>query len=377
MNLKRTVNLNLKNLIGKSVPRSRKIVVFESDDWGSIRMPSLKVYEKAKQKGLSVDKGDSQRYNQIDSLASQLDFEALFNILKAFNDQAGRPPVFTGLTLTSNPDFEAIKNSNFAEYISEPFTDTLKKYRRENAFKCWQQGVKEHLFVPEFHGREHLNISAWMRMLQKNDPQTRTAFNMGFWGFTNKNGLQYQAAFALEKADDLAVQKQIVSEGLKLFEKLHGYKARFFVPPNGPVNNELETVMANHGIRYIGASKIQKEPLGDGKTLRRYHWLGQTNKHGQTYLTRNAFFEPNKAGQNWVKTCLEEIEAAFRWNKPAVISTHRTNYIGSLREENRKHGLEQLSLLLKEMLKRWPDIEFKTSAELGDLISNNEKRNTD
>ena len=36
--------------------------------------------------------------------------------------------------------------------------------------------------------------------------------------------------------------------------------------------------------------------------------------------------------------------------------------------ENKKRGLIQLESLLKEILKRWPDVEFKTSVELGEII---------
>jgi hypothetical protein len=73
---------------------------------------------------------------------------------------------------------------------------------------------------------------------------------------------------------------------------------------------------------------------------------------------------------DWIGNCLKEIEIAFRWNKPAVISTHRVNYIGYLVPENRERSLKQLEVLLSSMLKRWPDIEFMTTSELGDLINN-------
>ena len=71
---------------------------------------------------------------------------------------------------------------------------------------------------------------------------------------------------------------------------------------------------------------------------------------------------------------MKEIEIAFRWNKPAVISSHRVNYIGYLHPENRERSLKQLSELLSRMLKKWPDIEFMTSSELGDLIAKENER---
>jgi hypothetical protein len=54
--------------------------------------------------------------------------------------------------------------------------------------------------------------------------------------------------------------------------------------------------------------------------------------------------------------------------KPATISMHRLNVIGGLVEENRTCNLALLKQLLKEIVKRWPDVEFMNSAELGQLI---------
>jgi len=119
----------------------------------------------------------------------------------------------------------------------------------------------------------------------------------------------------------------------------------------------------------MSGSKIQYESLGEGKTLRVFHWLGQKNKYSQRFITRNCFFEPSEKSKDWVDSCLKDIEIAFRWYKPAVISSHRVNYIGALNKSNRDNGLTQLKQLLRSMLKKWPEVEFMTSDQLGDLIS--------
>ena len=89
----------------------------------------------------------------------------------------------------------------------------------------------------------------------------------------------------------------------------------------------------------------------------------------QVYITRNCFFEPSQEGRDWVSTCLQEIKSAFMWRKPAVISTHRVNYIGALIPENRTRGLAFLNSLLRKIKMQWPDAEFMTSDQLGDLIN--------
>jgi len=359
---------NLSNIPGFTT--SRRIVVIESDDWGSIRMPSQSAFDRLKANGVVLEGGDSTRYNRFDTLAGRADLDALFNLLVGFRDSNGNHPVFTAVSLCANPDFEKIRESGFETYHLEPFVTTLKRYGREDAFEWWKSGRENRLFVPQFHGREHLNVAVWMRKLQSGDRDTRLAFDEGMWGFRNKNsnGINYQSAFDVEYSTDIELQKQVIAGGLKLFEQLHGYKASFFVPPNGPFNRGLEEVSADYGIRYLSASKIQKEPLGEKKYKTSLHWVGQKNRHGQRYITRNCFFEPGREGADWVDSCLREIEVAFRWRKAAVISSHRVNYIGAIDVKNRENGLRELERLLSGILNRWPDVEFMTSDELGNLM---------
>ena len=221
---------NLSNIPGWRT--NRKIVVIESDDWGSIRMPSNQARLSMLSNGVPMGNEERQRYTNYDTLASKADFEVLYKTLQSFEDINDNHPKITAVSVVANPDFDKIKASNFKEYFYEPFTTTLKRYGQEDAFKMWQEGIKKDLFVPQFHGREHLNVPIWLRDLQKGNKQTLEAFKEQCWGYSNENslGIDYQAAFDVELKEDIGYQKQVVEEGLLLFEKLHGYKADFFCP---------------------------------------------------------------------------------------------------------------------------------------------------
>jgi len=360
---------NLSNIPGWNT--KRKIIVIESDDWGSIRMPSTNVFNLMNKQGLDCS-GTSLRYNQYDTLASRDDFSALFETLSYFKDINGNAPVFTALSVVANPDFNMIRDSGFSEYYYEPFTKTLDRYYgSSNSFPMWLEGIRKKLFVPQFHGREHLNVYVWMNALRENNEEARFAFDQGCWGFNNKHrfGISYQAAFDIEHINQLVQQKEIIKDGLNLFEKIFGYRAKYFVPPNGPFNNNLEDISRNEGISFMSSSKIQHEPLGDRKNKIVLHYFGQKNKYSQYYITRNCFFEPSENAKNWVDSCLKEIEIAFRWYKPAVISSHRVNYIGVHYQYNRDNSLQQLKSLLDNILNKWHDVEFMTSDALGELIA--------
>ncbi|MBF6609194.1 MAG: polysaccharide (de)acetylase [Flavobacterium sp.] len=368
MGLKTTLIKNASNIPGWST--KRRIVVIESDDWGSIRMPSMDAYRKLESAGVPFTE-DSRRYNHNDTLATAEDFNVLFETLQKHKDRTGRPAVFTPVAIVANPDFDRIRKQGFEQYYYEPFTATLERYGQNDAFKLWKDGISDRLFVPQFHAREHLNIAVWMRALQAGDENTLNAFDAGIWAFKNVNkyNVGFQSAFDLELQADLPVQADAIATGLQLFEELFGYQATFFVPPNGPINNSLEKTAYDHGIRYISTSKIQAEALGEGSVKKHFHYLGQKNTLGQRYITRNCFFEPSDTTRDWVASCLQDINIAFRWNKPAVVSSHRVNFTGGLNPANRQKGNEQLAALLREVLKRWPETEFMTSAELGDLIN--------
>ncbi|HEY0651875.1 MAG TPA: hypothetical protein VGD65_02065, partial [Chryseosolibacter sp.] len=284
--------------------------------------------------------------------------------------------LITAMSLCANPDFDKIKDSGFSQYFYESVTQTLARYNHADASTYWQQGAISKLFIPEFHGREHLNIKVWMDDLRAGNEHTLAAFSLRFWGFRNKNssGVSYQAAFDIDRKETIDLQREVAFSGLQLFEKIYGRPARYFVPPNGAICQEVVDAVASRGVKYICTPKIQNEPQGAQQTKKRFRYLGMKGKYGVTYLTRNCFFEPSYRGKGFsVNDCLEQISSSFAFNKPAVISSHRVNYVGGLSEKNRKDGNAALHTLLTECLRRWPSIEFMTSAELGDLIRNDQK----
>lgn len=368
---------NLSNIPGWST--CRKIVVIESDDWGSVRMSSKQAFERLKQAGIDES---NNHYNINDALECNQDLELLFEMLYKQKDKYGHHPVMTGVNIVANPDFEKIKANNYSEYYFEPVSETLKHYpEHDRVSDLWKEGIQNRLFVPTFHGREHLNVQRWMKALQQGHKTTHAAFEQGVTGVYNGiNGESvpdFQAAFDIDSPSDIEYQKEVLKTGLDLFEKLYGYKSAYFVPTNGPFNNALEKVLHESGVKFINTAKVQQEPLGNGVFKKHVRFLGQQNQYGQRYITRNCFFEPSSmehpANTDWVGNCLKEMEIAFRWHKPAVISTHRVNYVGFLNPENRERGLNKLSELLIKMLEKWPDIEFMTSVELGNHIVETKK----
>jgi hypothetical protein len=351
----------------------RKIVVIESDDWGSIRMSSKESIQQLNESGL---KFDSDPYCLFDSLEQANDLLSLFDVLTKFKDSNNNHPVFTTNNIVGNPIFENIKNTGYKKYFHESFTDTYKRRSQaDNTLDVFKQGLNHKLVRPQYHGREHVNVNRWLQYLQNNNESMLKAFNFGIFSlplkefnppYYNMDSCNFQT---VEELEDI---KNSLVEGLLLFEKTWGYKATSFIGSCYIWSSEIELVLAENEIKYLQSAYVQNSPsIGRDKFTKRYHYTGQKNKIGQTYMIRNAFFEPSlaKKTDNVVSSCINEIKFAFAARTPAIISSHRVNYMGSIVEKNRTESLESLKILLNRILEKWPDVEFMSTDQLGDLIT--------
>jgi hypothetical protein len=277
----------------------------------------------------------------------------------------------------ANPDFDKIEASGYHAFYYEPFTETYKKYpEHKGAFALWQQGIKQNIFFPQFHCREHLNVTRWMKHLQEGKSDLATAFKNRMIStgnsFTPLNKYAYMDAFNYDLKEELYILNAALKEGTALFKRIFGYASKSFIASCYIWSSELEQELAANAIEYIQGSMIQllpQETEGTKYLGKKWHFIGQVNRYNQIYLQRNCAFEPSwNQNIDWVNKCLWEIATAFKWYKPATISTHRLNYIGYIDESNRDKNLKLLALLLSEIINIWPDVEFITSVELGELI---------
>lgn len=352
---------------------NRKIVVFESDDWGSIRMPSKEIYEKCLKAGYRVDLNP---YERFDSLLSSVDLNMLFDLLIGFKDSKGSHPVITANCVVANPDFVKIKEDNFENYYFELITDTFNRYPyHEKNFEIWKLAQKERIFFPQYHAREHLNVTLFMQALHSGNRDAHFGFNNGMPGcitLDSKNyGNRFVEAMHYTSSRDKLEKIKIYLDGIDIFPKLFGYPSQTITPPNYLWCSDFDLPVYEKGVQYFQGIRLMREPINDNGYKVKKLYLGKRNKTGQIYLVRNAVFEPSIFTlkiKDPVDRCLSDIDFAFRCRKPAIISSHRINYVGYIDEKNRDSSLKYLNKLLNRMLKTWPDIEFMSSLDLGKII---------
>lgn len=344
-----------------------KLIIIESDDWGAIRTPSKEILNYFGKNNIDVSKS----VYKSDALESQTDLELLFDVFQKYKGKNGKYAVMTANAIMANPDFEKIKESDFQHYFWEPFYITFQKYpEHQNNLSLWKKGMDLGVFQPQFHGREHVNVHRWMTALQENSGRVRELFDFGTT-FSGVDDYSFMESYDWNAADEVENHKKIIAEGLTIFEETFGFKSKSFIAPCYNWDTKLETFLASKGIEWMQGLRSQLQPTGTfGNYKSIIHSFGQQN-NGLKYNVRNCFFEPSLLpNKNWVDSCLAQIQTAFLMSKPAVICSHRINYIGFINEKNRDRGLRDLNDLLKKIVKKWPDVNFITTDQLSDYFQN-------
>ncbi len=346
---------------------AEKLVVLESDDWGSIRMPDRRTFDRLSRAGIPVDRC---RYDCLDTLENQADFESLMGVIDDHRGTEGEPPTFTFNTVMGNPDFDAIKRDGFERFHHQHFLDSYRHYHGQDLTESWRHAIDRRLVRPQFHGREHVNISLWLNDLRAGHPETRLAFDHNFFGLTTQTSSirqkNYLAACWAESHAELEIMRTAIRDGIALFEDTFGFTPKTFIPCNYILPQELETYLAGFGVTLIQGQRGQLVPrLDQREPAVRRAYTGKRNLAGQFYSVRNVHFEPfEDPTRDWVGSAMREIGEAFLFRKPAIVSTHRVNYVSGMNVANRDSNLRLLSALLKQIQRRWPDARFVTSDEL-------------
>jgi len=374
--IKTNIVNNVKNIIGwKS---SRKIVVFSVDDYGNVRVDSNTARERMNKEGLNIH----NRFDAFDTLETSDDLEALYEVLNSVKDKNDGGAIFSTFAMPCNINFEKMEVTGYREYESEllPYTFEKLTEQQPKAYKgAWnllKEGIEYGLIMPLFHGREHLNLKVFNEQLAGKDHDIITVLKNRSYASITSSGYETispMAAFDFWNFRENENFNEIIRDGLDAFEKVYGQRADYFNPPGGREHPIIHKTLKENGVKYIDTPLLKREHQGQGKYKTVFNYTGRRNKYGQIFLVRNVVFEPTEPRNiEWVSYTLKQIEAAFRWNRPAIISSHRVNFCGHIDENNRKKGLSALRELLKRITTRWPDVEFMAANELGDLIANQE-----
>lgn len=345
------LNANIK-------PVKEPTLIFQSDDWGSQRMPDLKTFELLKnQSWLDIE---ACYYTKTDSLENINELDNLLNVLTSFKDIHGNSPVFTLNMNLFNPDFTKIKEHKFESYFEMDLEKSYQYYNSGDVLKKIQQAKESNLIDIQYHGKQHFNIGEYMSLLQTNDVVKKAA-EYEFYALSYFNSKSIQTPFLatyypfFEKKDFFLNFK----EGFDYFSKIFNTSPQSFVAPVYAWSEELEDFSVQMGCKIIQGLLKKNYDLNNINKIRK------NNTSDRIIQVRNVGFEP-ATGENydWLNKTIRQIEIAFLMNRPAIISTHRLNYISSINPKNASDNLKILNQLIKFVLNKWPNVSFLKTSQL-------------
>lgn len=343
----------------------RNLLVIISDDWGSYRLRGSKDREELTKIGLNLN---TSVYNQYDGIESSGDLVAMYEVLTSVKDSLGSNAKITAMVNVANPDFHAIRLSGYKEYFYRPIDQSGYDYM-DDLIELYLEGVRYGVFHPEYHGREHLNIRFWMSILSNCKSKARAAFDYEFYGLDPRDievskGRDFMTAYDPYYPKEGEKYVDEFSDGVEIFRRIFGYDPLYFAPSGLIYCKDVMVAAARSNIFILDAPRIASIYSSLGR-MKQLSILGKRNSYGQTWINRNAVFEPC-ANNSAVSDCLASIEYAFDRGKPVIVSSHRINYTSRVSVKFRDTNLDMLQSLLNQIVKKWPKVEFVT---IGDLVS--------
>lgn len=370
--------------------RRHPVIVFESDDWGTARLfansndfhNSQSVMQSARQLESANRKEVVESLTHPVTLETPEDMELIFSILKDHVGGDGVHPVVTANYVLHSPDYEKIEKKSFDKFYSLRHPEVSRHWQRGNYLETATDGVKLGVWQPEYHGMLHMNPYKWISLLGKNDFVARSLFSFdSYAGMNSINGPEY--------SDELTVEQQqfLIDTGYDSFREVFGYHANSSIAPFYVWQSRTEKILSDKGVKVIQAKNMQNHGLQEtsivskliGKILNYIGYkssdkfwqieMGDYNvKLDLIYLNRNVYFEPVSKKENIVDQTVNDIKQAWAKNQPAVLNTHRSNYV-SLDVDQTKKGLSSLNKLLSTLEQKYPNISYLTDWELSQLYS--------
>lgn len=369
MQIKNKIKKVIKQFLYKQgLKTDRKIVVFESDDWGAERSFSAESLEKLKVKYPDF-KPDN--YQAFDSIETDEDVKCLKEVLLKHRDKNGKPACFTLNFATKNLDYDAMKECDYKEAKLVSIDGYYKT--RPNSKKVLAEvadGEYKGCFIPQLHAREHVNSAQLVKDIADGDGFQKDALDLKVVGVKKSH-------YAGMDCLNVSSQESLISinEATGEFKRIFGTTSESFIAPCYVWKPEDEKVLESCGVKFLQGNLYQNIPFKSGKYKKKFHKFGQKSAvSGLRYFSRNCFFEPTKefmAGKPEeiiVGDIISQIRFAFKCHKPAVICSHRVNWVGSISKDNRENNLRVLERVLQQLRAEFPDVEFMSTVEMAKEI---------
>ena len=289
--------------------------------------------------------------------------------LQEFRDSVGRAPVLTVGVILAVPGCGQESTAGRApRYCPEALDAPSFASIRDAMIEGRDAGV----FALQLHGMEHFWPPA-LEVAARADAAART-FLAGSRGVPRHESLpshlqaRWIDAYRLpSSALDRGDVERAVAEEAACFARVFGAPARVAVPVTFTWTPEVEVAWARHGVRVVvtpGTRNTGRDGAGrltsDGSLLRN----GDRGPGGIVYVVRDVYFEPALGHE--AAAVLREVGERHRLGRPALLETHRFNFIDD--EAQAARSLYELRRLLQGALSAAPGLHFMSTEELAEAL---------
>jgi hypothetical protein len=313
------------------------VLVIESDDWGA---------------------------GPLEQAVSLL---RLREILGAVRDERGHPAVMTLGLVLAIADAQAMRCGKDGSYRRRD----LAAPEHATILTAIRGGIDMHVFAPQLHGLEHYWPAALMRAAQADRNVREWLVAAEQYTEALPDALQSRWVDAAElpsQSLNSAETTEAVREEAALFEGIFQASPRVAVPNTFVWTEDTERAWSAVGVLYVvtpGTRYHGRDAAGrlagDGKILRNGQQSGDI-----AYLVRDVYFEPVRG--HAPESALAQIQARAALGRPALVESHRYNYLGAAAPAS----FAALSSLLRLVRERVPGVRFLTTESLGMAMSSND-----
>lgn len=334
-----------------------RIVLFECDDMGSLANSVSPRDSYFYRSGLLKD----NRYTRADALFNRDDLARLAMTLDRFEDIRGNHPSFHAFFNVANPCLDTLISSGFSELVFKDFREILLGNDQNSLWCYWKTLIAEGRIKPHFHGLTHLNIPNWYDAI-KGSVDYQELIKMGCPNISNPNNIEtlsgYRTELYFRNNEDFQSISTNLLKGLEIYEQLFGLRATRFAPTNGFFHVDYLPLLKGAGITSVNLNLSVNTQKRNGRVIKSNLLFESIKGSKSVFYRRNSNFEPTDPGYKDISNTLHQIDRAFKNNRPAIISTHRVNFISSRIQANGDKGILELNKLLSAILSRWPDVSF-------------------
>ncbi len=311
------------------------VLILESDDWG----PAPEEHAEA--------------------------LHGLRKLLTRHRDPTGHPAVMTLGVVLSIPHMEKILDTG--EYAAR----TLNEPQFAAVLEAMKKGAAEGAFHIQLHGMAHYWPDNLMAEIGRN-PEVRRQLLEEPW-HTERLPSWLQSRWIdgrrLPSTPLEATQiQQAVQEEVALFESCFGRPPSVVVPPTFVWDDSVERAYAEAGLTMLVTPGRRFTGRDEGGRLLpedRIEINGRRRAEKLTTLVRDIYFEP--ALGHAPAAAVKQIQRKWRLREPALLETHRFNFLG----ENKESAFAAVEQLLSEAKRKIPGLLFRPPQDAAGLLQRN------